>query len=92
MRLTTAIRSNVSGSNNFRYINHTWRHWDNDIHGECAALPPGWQDEDRRDAALCERKSRPNQTAWQKLGLPQQNAEQRHHGPRRPLRLEGRRL
>ena len=88
--LTTAVRSNVSGSNNFRYINHTWRHWDNDSH---ANMQPclGWLDDDRRDAALCDGShAKPDRLA--EAGLAAENAEQRHHGPRRPLRLEGRRL
>ena len=67
--LTTAIRSNVSGSNNFRYINHTWRHWDNDTTANAQPCL-GWQDEDAVTPPYATEITL-NQTAWQKLGLPQ---------------------
>jgi hypothetical protein len=67
--LTNAVRANVSGTNNFRYINHTWRHWDNDI---TANVNPclQWLDEDATTPPYATELTK-NQTAWQLLGLPQ---------------------
>jgi hypothetical protein len=67
--LTNAVRANVSGGNDFRYINHTWRHWDNDI---TANVQPclAWLD-DTATVPPYASEITLNRTAWQKLGLPQ---------------------
>lgn len=66
--LTTAVRANVTSTNNFRYINHTYRHWDNDI---TANKQPclGWLDETATTPPYATEITK-NRTVWQLLNLP----------------------